>query len=162
MSDLAAVAVGGGIGVASALLATFTQARLRLGEFHAEVREKRRSEAASLAGPAVTVLRDLDPNANVGVLRGNPRAQEALQEKWKAWLTAQGKLDVLGAMHPDSEVSALCEQVVTRGTTLLGRLHFAITGSEVQTDAWWNEVEGLRDQALANARRLVTAVLEQP
>lgn len=98
----------------------------------------------------------------MGVLRGNPRAREALREKWEAWLSAQGKLEVIGAMHPDSEVSHLCEAVITGGTNLLTRLHRAITEDGPQPEEWWYEVNGLRDQALADARGLVQVVLERP
>jgi hypothetical protein len=68
-------------------------------------------------GPAIKSLRDLDPNANVGVLRGHPRAVEILKEKWADWLSAQAGLEVLGAMHPDSDVSRLSESVITGGPT---------------------------------------------
>jgi hypothetical protein len=138
------------------------EARIRRGERNADRREQRRKDAAALVGPAMKSLRDLDPNANVGVLRGNPRAAEALKDKWAEWLTAQAGLEVLGAMHPDSEVSRLCESVIDSGTKLLGRLHFAITEGGAQSEAWWDEVNELRENAMTDARSLVRAVLQQP
>lgn len=165
MSDWATVAgtLGGtALGIAGTWRVAIWQAGQRRAEREADLREKRRSEAATLVGPAISALRDLDPNANVGVLRGNPRALEALREKWEAWLSAQAKLEVIGAMHPDSDVSQLSEAVITGGTNLLTRLHWAITEGGPQPEEWWNEVNGLRDQALADARSLVQAVLEQP
>lgn len=79
-----------------------------------------------------------------------------------AWLSAQAGLEVLGATHPDTEVSGLCEQIIASGTDLLGRLHLAITEGEVQSEAWWEAVNELRAGAMANARGLVRAVLDQP
>lgn len=108
------------------------QATLRRGEREADLRENRRSEAAALVGPSLAALRDLDPNANVGVLRGNPRAQEALRDKWATWLSARASLELLAAMHPDSQVSQLCESVIDGGTSLLGRLQVAIIDGEAQ------------------------------
>jgi hypothetical protein len=77
-------------------------------------------------------------------------------------LSAQAKLEVIGAMHPDSEVSQLGEAVITGGTNLLALLHWAITEGGPQPEEWWNEANALRDQALADARGLVRAVLDQP
>jgi hypothetical protein len=162
MSDLIGVALGGVIAAGSALAVVLVESRLRRGERDADLREQRRKEAAALVGPAIKSLRDLDPNANVGVLRGHPRAAEILKEKWAEWLTAQGGLEVLGAMHPDSEVSRLCESVIEGGTKLLGRLHFAITEREAQSEAWWDGVVELRENAMTDARSLVRAVLRQP
>jgi hypothetical protein len=65
-------------------------------------------------------------------------------------------------MHPDSEVSRLCESVIEGGTKLLGRLHFAITEREAQSEAWWDGVVELRENAMTDARSLVRAVLRQP
>jgi hypothetical protein len=44
-----------------------------------------------------------------------------LKEKWAAWLTASGELEVLGATHPDSPVDERCQSVITKGTELLTR-----------------------------------------
>jgi hypothetical protein len=156
------VLLGGGVGVAGTILGVFTDSWLRRGERRADVRERRRQEAAHIVGPALASLRDLDPNANVGALRGNPRAQEALREKWDAWLRAAGGLEVLGATHPDTSVAELCESVITTGSALLNRLHYAITEAGAQSQEWWDEVNGLRDQGVSDARQLVRAVLEQP
>jgi hypothetical protein len=162
MSELVGVALGGVIAASSALAVVLVESRLRRSECEADLREQRRKDAAALVGPAIKSLRDLDPNANVGVLRGHPRAVEILKEKWADWLSAQAGLEVLGAMHPDSDVSRLSESVITRGTDLLGRLHLAITQGQAQSDAWWKEVEELRNTAMADARSLVRAVLAQP
>jgi hypothetical protein len=162
MSELVGVALGGIIAAVSALLVVLAESRFRRRERQAEVREKRRQDAAVFVGPALAALRDLDPNANVGALRGNPRADEALREKWDALQSAQGGLEVLGATHPDSEVSRLSESVIAGGTDLLTRLHIAITDGEARSDEWWAGANELRDQAMADARSLVRAVLDQP
>lgn len=156
------VLLGGVVGVAGTILGVFTDSWLRRGERRADVRERRRQEAARIVGPALASLRDLDPNANVGALRGNPRAQEALSEKWSAWLHAAGGLEVLGSTYPHTRIANLCESVITTGSDLLNRLHHAITEGEAQSAEWWSEVNGLLDQAVSDARQLVRAVLEQP
>jgi hypothetical protein len=162
MSELVGVALGGLIAAVSALLVVLVESRLRRRERQAEIREKRRQDAAALVGPALSALRDLDPNANVGALRGNPQADEALREKWAALLSAQAGLEVLGATHPDSEVSRLSDSVIVSSTDLLTRLHVAINQGQAQPEGWWAEVNELRDRAMTDARSLVRAVLDQP
>lgn len=156
------VVLGGGIGVGGTLLGVFADSWMRRGERRAAVREKRRVDAAAAVGPAIAALRDMDPNANVGVLRGNPRAAEALREKWEKWLSAQGGLEILAATHPGTQVAELCEAVITGGTTLLARLHFAINEGDAKSERWWEGVVALREQAMADARSLIRAVLSQP
>lgn len=162
MSDLAGIALGGIIAAGSALVVVLVESRMRRRERRANVLEKRRQDAATLVGPVLSALRDLEPNANVGALRGNPRAAEALRQKWAGLLDAQGGLEVLGAMHPDSEAGRLCDSIIVDSTDLLTRLHLAITDGQAQTEQWWAEVTQLRDSALADAKGLVRAVLEQP
>jgi hypothetical protein len=162
MSELFGVALGGIIAAVSALVVVVTESLLRRRERQAEVREKRRQDAATLVGPVLTALRDLDPNANIGALRGNPRADEALREKWTALLSAQADLEVLGATHSDSEVSRRSESVITGSTELLTRLHIAITDREARSEDWWEKSNELRDRAMAEARSLVRAVVDQP
>ena len=144
------------------VVVTIVQAWFRRGERAADIREKRREEAGRIVGPAFASLRDLEPNANVGALRGNERAQEALEGKWDRWLAAAGVLEVLGATHPDSDVAELSESVISKGTDLLARLHIAIQAGGAQEQAWWDAVNSLRDEAMAEARQLVRAVLDQP
>lgn len=147
----------------SGLLGVGAQALLRRWERAADVKETRRQEAARIVGPALAALRDLEPNSNVG-LAGNPRAREAMEKKWDAWLAATGGLEVLGATHPDTEVADLCDAIITRGTDLLNRLHLTIIvqPGEPRSEAWWEEVNGFHEQAIADGRRLVRAVLAQP
>lgn len=165
MSDWATVAAGLGgtaLGIGGTWVVARWQAIQQSAEREADVREKRRTDAAALVAPAITALRDLDPNANVGVLRGNPRAADALREKWAAWLSAQAGLEVLGAMHPESDVSEGCESVIASGTDLLGRLQLAIIDGQAQPTEWWEAVVELHERALAEARALVRAVFDQP
>jgi len=162
VNALYGVALGGAISIVSSLVTTIVQSKLRRAERAADVREKRRQDAAALVGAMLSVLRDLDPDANVGVLRGHPRAKEVLQEKWGSLLAAQGGLEVLGATHPESDVSRLCESVVKDSTDILNRLHSAIIERRDQSDEWWENVKDLRDRAMSDARDLVRAVLEQP
>jgi hypothetical protein len=72
---------GTALGIAGTWRVAVWQAGQRRAEREADLREKRRSDAcrASDFGSARS-----GPNANVGVLRGNPRAREALREKWEA------------------------------------------------------------------------------
>lgn len=164
MSSLAGVALGGGIAMGSGLLGVGAQALLRRGERAADVRERRRQEAAGVVGPSLAALRDLEPNSNVGALAGNPRAAEAMSQKWTAWLAVSGGLELLGATHPDTDVADLCESVILKGGSLLNRLHLTIIldPGEPRSEAWWDEVNGFHEQAIADARRLVRAVLAQP
>lgn len=151
-----------GSGITSGLVVTVAQDFFQRRGRAAEVRERRRQDAARLVGPALASLRDLEPDSNVGALRGNVRSKEALDEKWTAWLTATGGLEVLGATHPGTEVDELCESVITKGTALLTRLHWAIEDGDAQEGDWWRETKSFRDDALGDARNLVRAVLDQP
>lgn len=115
-------------------------------------------------GPALASLRDLEPESNVGALAGNPRATEAMTDKWNSWLSASGGLEVLSATHPDTEVAELCESVITAGNSLLNRLQHTILfyPDEPRSEAWWAEAHGLHERATTDARQLVRAVLKQP
>lgn len=106
--DALVVALVSGVDVA--VVAHYLQRRRRA----ADVREPRRNAAARILGPALASLRDIDPEPNVGALRGNPRASDALTEKWSAWLAASGELEVLGATHPDSQVDKRCQSVIAK------------------------------------------------
>jgi hypothetical protein len=87
-------------GVIVAVVTDYLEGRRR----EAAVIESRRNDAARIVGPALASLRDLEPESNIGVLRGHPDAKEALKEKWAAWLAASGELEVLSATHPNSRV----------------------------------------------------------
>jgi hypothetical protein len=154
--DVAGVAVVSGVVVA--IVTDYLHGRRRA----ADVREARRNEAARIVGPALASLRDIEPESNIGVLRGHPDASDALKEKWTAWLAASGELEVLGATHPNSPVNDRCQSVITKGTQLLNGLHSGIRGGEALEQREWNRLNGLNADALMDARQLVQDVLNQP
>jgi hypothetical protein len=145
-------------GVVVAWVADYLQGERR----KADVREARRNQAARIVGPALASLRDLEPEANVGVLRGHPDARDALKQKWDAWLAASGELEVLGATHPDTAVAEHCELVITKGTQLLGGVQWAVQTGEALADGEWERLKRLHRDALADGRQLVLDVLDQP
>jgi hypothetical protein len=108
-------------GVVSGVVVAFVNDLLERRRRSDAVREARRNDAAKIVGPALASLRGLEPESNIGVLRGHARAPDALKEKWAAWLTASRELEVLGATHPDSPVDERCQSVIMKGTELLRR-----------------------------------------
>jgi hypothetical protein len=150
-------------GVVSGVTVAFVTDRLERGRRDAAVREARRNEAARIVGPALASLRDIEPGSNIGVLRGHARASDALKEKWEAWLSASGELEVLGATHPGSQVDERCQSVITKGTQLLNGIHTAVILDDGPLpDREWNRLKGLYADAIADARQLVKDVLNQP
>jgi hypothetical protein len=107
-------------GVVSGVVVAFVNDLLERRRRGDAVREARRNDA-KIVGPALASLRGLEPESNIGVLRGHARAPDALKEKWAAWLTASRELEVLGATHPDSPVDERCQSVIMKGTELLRR-----------------------------------------
>lgn len=157
--DTVNVLVGGLI---SGVVVALAQAWFQRNAWAKDVREQRRREAARVVGPVLSALRDLEPEPNIGVLRGNVRAPEALSEKWERWLAAAGGIEVLGATHPGTNVATLCDSIITDGTKLLGLMHWAISNGEAQSERWWAEIKALHEGAMQASRNLVLEVLDQP
>jgi hypothetical protein len=160
VGQVAAVALTSGLvsGVVVALVDHVLQGRRRT----ADVREARRNDAARIVGPALASLRDLEPQSNIGTLRGHPEASDALKEKWAAWLAAAGELEVLGATHPNTPVDERCQSVITNGTSLLNRIHSGVRGGDALRQGQWDELDQLHATAIADARQLVQDVLDLP
>jgi hypothetical protein len=145
-------------GVVVAVVSDYLQGRRR----EADVREARRNEGARIVGPALAGLRDLEPEGNVGGLRGHQEATRILQEKWERWLSAAGELEVLGAKHPETAVDRRCQSVIADGTALMTGIHAAVTLGAAIDQQEWERLKRLHGDSLTAARALVKDVLAEP
>jgi hypothetical protein len=162
IADLGSTAIGAAIAIVAGIVASLVQFWLHRRERAEERANERQDRAAAAVGPALALLRELDPNAVVGALAGNPRAREAMDGHWDRWAQAQDGLEVVAAGHPSEEVRRACETIIDSTMNLLNRLQFAtvIQPNEPRSEAWWNEVNGFRDTARDEARNLIRTMRE--
>jgi hypothetical protein len=171
-SQVILVALGSGVvsGIAVTLVQEFFESRARAASLEAtraeraaEVREQRRRESARIVGPALVVLRDLEPERFVMLtLRPNRvQADAILSQRWDRWLAASGELQVLGATHPDTDVDRLCQSVIDKGTELLRVIEHFYEEPELNY-SFFTETKATHADATSDARSLVRAVLDQP
>jgi hypothetical protein len=164
IADLGSTALGGAIAAGAGVVGSLVQFRLRAKERTEERSSERQDRAAAAVGPMLSLLRELDPNAVVGALAhpDHPQAREAMEKNWSRWDAAHDDLEVVAAGHPSAEVRAACDTIIESTMKLLNRLHTAVIHepTRARSEAWWNEVNGFRDEARDTARGLVQTIRE--
>jgi hypothetical protein len=163
-TSLGATALGGVIAAGAGIAGSIVQFRLRKTERAEERASDREERAAAAVGPMLSLLRELDPNAVVGALAhpDHPQAREVMDRNWTRWEAAQDRLEVVAAGYPSEEVRAACDTIIESTMNLLNRLHQAVIHepARARSEAWWDEVNGFRDEARETARNLVRTMRE--
>jgi hypothetical protein len=125
-------------------------------------RAQEREDAIRSVGAVLSALRELDPSTwgDRIAYRREADAHEALEiaaAKRARWLVAADRLEVLGALHPDSRIAELVETVADRGNLVSIRLDEVAHGARVD-DMWQKVIPAVHAEALESARELVRLV----
>jgi hypothetical protein len=118
-------------------------------------RRQLRQQAVESAAAALAALREIDPEVWVDRLRDVDRGRELIADKSTRWLAAVGRLELLAALHPDSETEDLAESVIKKGGLVLIRLRERVGESGDVSDTWLEVVPDHYRAAVKDARSLV-------
>jgi hypothetical protein len=117
-------------------------------------RSQKRVQAVESIAAILTALRELDPEVYGERLRLDERGRELIADKRTRWLAAAGRLEVLAATHPDSDIASLSESVISKGGLVLIRLDERIDAASELSDAWLKAIPEQHRAAIEDARRL--------
>ena len=107
-SDVAAVAVGGGIGVVGTYIGTRVQAASLRSERQAAERAARVARIGEVLGPVRTLLIDINP------VRLVFQQAEVVRQHWAKWVPLRDRLEIVAVTEPSEELRSDMRQLEVR------------------------------------------------